>query len=319
MFKIPNSIPTRSASAEEWADYMEYMALKNRNKSGISFLDQFRPAKVVSDEILVDGIEDENERYYYKLDDIASELRRRITFGGDRYPFELINKDYGLRFISKNNTHHLIYRYLLLATRHNMKKSRVHDGIDGALLFEELCGVVAENYFGHPVNVRIFGTSNTSEGSFRARLQNVLDEIKEGGKIHTHNGYKPKDDKIDIILWKSFKDFKSSQLIAYAQCKTGTSWQDDLTSLNPVSFNSRWLPVQMVNMPLKIFFCTMYFPQETWQARAYDAGLIFDRFRILEFLPKSIEVALRTKIFRWTTAAESFEKLQTIKELKKTA
>lgn len=319
MFKIPNVIPTRNASAEEWADYMEYVALKKRNKSGISFLDQFRPSKVISDETLIDGIDDENERFNNKLDDVASEIRRRQKLGNGRYPFELTNMDYGIRFISKNNIHHLIYRYLLLATRHNMKKNRVHDKIDGALLFENLCGIVAENYFGQPVNVRVFGTSNREEGSFRVRLQSILDEIREGGKIHTHSGYKPKDDKIDIILWKRFSDMKSSQLIAYAQCKTGTSWQDDLALLNTASFNYRWCSSQMVLLPVKIFFCAQYFPQEIWQPKSYEAGLIFDRFRILEFLPRALSLQLRTEIFRWTTAAEAFEKLQSIKELAKSA
>ena len=47
-----------------------------------------------------------------------------------------------------------------------------------------------------------------------------------------------KDDKLDIVVWKSFADKNVSKLIGFGQCKTGMTWRNDnsLTQLSPSAF-----------------------------------------------------------------------------------
>ena len=50
-----------------------------------------------------------------------------------------------------------------------------------------------------------------------------------------------KDGKLDIVVWRRFADGRPGQLIGFGQCKTGTSWPDDLTKLQPEGFCAKWM------------------------------------------------------------------------------
>lgn len=302
MFKLPSTLPTLQSKFEDLADYAEYIALIN---SEISFSNLLRPALIASDEIEINGIEDDSDKMSYKIDEISSEINRRINVTNGKYPFSLINKDYSIKCEISENDYFHIYTFMLLATRLNMLKEKVQDGIDGTHLFEKLSALVALNFFGENTQGDVFGTSKTDIKGFRAKLHQITTQMKEGGPIHERPGLTPQDDKVDIIVWKGFSDQKKSQLIAFGQCKTGTNWKEHLSELDPDTFCKTWFTDQPIVLPVKMFFCAQYFHHDIWDGKGYTAGLIFDRFRIIDYLPSEIDQALLDDIKKWNVAAKA--------------
>jgi hypothetical protein len=302
MFKLPDGIPTLRASSQEWADYAEYKALKN---GSISLLGLIKMPLRVSDELTINGTEDDTDKFNNKIDEIASEIRNRILNTRNQYPFELLNRDYTLSFIKNDSLYCWVYRFLLLSTRLNMTSHKIQNGLDGTRLFESLSAEITLSFFGENSNVDILGTSKADVGGFREKLSNISKRMGEGGQIHKNDGYQPQDDNIDVIAWKGFSDKKASQIIAFGQCKTGTSWQDKLSELNVDSFCKTWFSQQPVLTPTRMFFCAQYFPKEIWRPRANEAGLVFDRFRIIDYLPNEIDNKLLINIKSWCSAAEN--------------
>jgi hypothetical protein len=298
-FKLPDGIPTYRASAQDWADYAEYHAILHGK---INLYTLSKPSRMVADEEVVLGIEDETDKYLEKVDEISAEIRYRIQVGEHFYPFKIEDHDYNLRFAPESEESSIIYSYLLLATRAHMNKDRIKADIDGALLFEHLCSFVAQNYFGPRAEVDILGTSKDEILSFRNKLRSITSLLGEGGEIHDRPGHKPQDGKVDVIVWKGFKDKQVSKLIAFGQCKTGTSWVDNLSELDTKAFCNIWFTEQPILTPLRMFFTAQYFPRDIFYVRAAEAGLVFDRFRILDYLPEQLDRDLLRKIQIWTEA-----------------
>jgi hypothetical protein len=305
MFKIPDKIPTRRSSAQEWADYAEFKSIINQSPISLRVL--IKNPLLISDETDNEGAQDETDRFIAFVDDISSEINYRISISNGGYPFILTNNDYVLEYNSTGNQYDIIYKYLLLATRHKMTTTnRIQNGIDGALLFESLSAEVARNFFGNRAEVDVFGTSRSNEGGFREKLTNTFRRVGEGGALRTHPAYRPQDDKVDVIVWKGFSDLRTSKMIGLGQCKTGTSWQANTGELNVSSFCKTWFTESIVVDPLKMFFTAQDFPREIWDARAYQAGLVFDRFRIIDYLPDPLDPNLLNDIAEWTAGAEFF-------------
>src|SRR5690606_12844083 len=150
--------------------------------------------------------------------------------------------------------------------------------------------------------VDILGTSKEDVSSFRDKLRTITSLLGEGGEIHNRPGHKPQDGKVDVIVWKGFKDKQVSKLIAFGQCKTGTSWVTNLTELDTRAFCNIWFTEQPILTPLRMFFTAQYFPRDIFYVRAAEAGLVFDRFRILDYLPEQLDDGLVTKMQAWTQA-----------------
>lgn len=301
MFKLPDGLPSLKSSAQDWADYAEYLSIE---KGEISLLSLIKTPLLVSDEIEVNGLDDDTDAYNNKADDIAKELQYRIDICKGRYPFKLINHDYSLKYFPNTQETALVYRFLLFATRVNMGRDRIHSEIDGALLFERLSALIALEFFGDNSEVDFLGTSKTNAGGFREKLREITGKIREGGDIHENIGHRPQDDNVDLVVWKGFTDKLPSQMIAFGQCKTGTSWRDKLSELNTDSFCKTWFTRQPVLTPVRLFFSAQYFPRDIWHVRANEAGLVFDRFRIMDYLPNELDQEILLNIKTWTKAVE---------------
>lgn len=302
-FKLPNQIPSERASAQEWADYAEYNALVNKS---VNLHQLTKASQLVSDEEIVEGVEDESDKFLNKIDDICKEIRTRMSIAAKHYPYSLTNMDYVLEYVPASDHGNIIYPYLLLATRARMSIDRIKSELDGSLLFEHLCAAVAKEYFGDRSNVDVFGTSKKDFKTFREKLQDIAKIIGEGGQIHLRPNYRPKDDNVDVIIWKGFADKQPSQMIAFGQCKTGTNWTEKISELNTQAFCNRWFTDQPVLLPIRMFFTAQDFPRNIFLERAQNAGLVFDRFRILDYLPQSIEEDLLKDLKIWSSAILDF-------------
>jgi len=299
--EFPNKNPTESSDSVDWADFIEFIAIF-RGQCAIA--DCLRPIFRGSDELIVLGIDSEEDKMYILVDEIASEIRRRIQEAGASYPFQLIDEDYVLTHQGSSWTS-IIYKFLHFSTYLNMGTNRSHGGQDGAKLFEEFSAIIARNYLGEITHGGVFGTALA--GGFREKLQRVMDEMGEGTGVKSPVGASPQDEDIDIIVWKPFRDRRKSMLIAFGQCKTGLSWLSSYRRLQIKTITETWFVDTPIVEPLPLFFCSMNFPLHRWDYQARKIGLIFDRFRILGLYDSdkvNVNQDLFNRIETWVVAVE---------------
>ena len=295
----------------EIADFVELDCLKRRDFT-------------VSHEDLVQimlrehDVKDETLRAF--SNEVFGELERRGTHTGKtgtKYPFRIENRGALLRFSKAKSDDHWLYLFLLFATRLNMKSNRNHARLDGTVLFERLCAVVADRFWGGPsaeVEAHVFGTGRETDGlpdsdelpaklKFGQRVDDLCKFLGEGC------GFKPKhsdrvtarDGKLDVVVVRRFADHRSGTLIGFGQCKTGTHWGNDVTKLQPVDFAQKWMTESPAASPVRMYFVSDRITQR-WYEFSVDAGILFDRCRILQYSRK-IPAPLIGKIAKWSKAA----------------
>lgn len=299
--EFPNKKPTINSDSSEWVDYIEYLTFFRKN---YAIADCLRPIFKSSDELIVTGIENEEDSLNNFIDDIAKEIRRRENEGNERYPFELTDEDYVITLKDKFWIS-TIYKFLHYTTYLNMGINRSHGGQDGAKLFEEFSSIIAKNYLGEVTQGGVFGTA--LEGGFKDKLEKVMNEMGEGTGVKTVAGANPQDEDIDIVVWKPFKDKRRSMLIAFGQCKTGMSWLQSYVRLQIKTITDIWFIDKPIVDPIPLFFCSMNFPMQRWDYQASKIGLVFDRFRILGLynqsdIDKNTDLFERIKI--WVEAVD---------------
>lgn len=304
MFSRPNSKDTPYTIA----DFLELECLISG--TDISSLSYRSLLSISDDELNNEGIESSDDSSVEILDSAVATCHDRYLCCPDRYPF---TTGRGSLALNTNDTWFKdIYTFLLLATQLNMKEHRVQAELDGTQLFEEICALVAKEYYGNHSKTMVFGTS--AEGQFKDKVEKLLKKLNIKGQFKTPEGStgKQKDGNLDIVAWISFADKKDGQMIAMGQCKTGTHWEGLLSELNPVSFFTCYSSQQPYVKPIKMFFVTESFGDYKWEERSCEGGIIFDRTRIMEFFPNEIDKDLLEKIKSWNR--ESMKLAQTIED-----
>ena len=305
MFKWPGT-PSPRASEHELADYAE-LDCWQRNSTSTTALSADLGRLDEND--YSDGVPEEEE-----TDEIVTaayvEMERRLQACRDGYPYVIDEQGHTLSVHRNVDNHrHVVYRYLLLATRLNMKNNRVHAVIDGSLLLEELAADVAREYLGARAESLVFGTA-TGQVNFQGKINNLCQRMKEGNGFMNHYGVPPtqKDGKLDVVAWKHFTDGLPGKLIAFGQCKTGTGYKDTLAQLQPDSFCKKWLQSPLVLTPVRMFFVAEAVSRQRWRDTSIDAGLLFDRCRIVDFCD-CISTDVLAKVKKWTAAAATANEL----------
>jgi hypothetical protein len=300
-YKIPN-LPSAKAYLEEKADFWEIQSIINPDL----FCSQMQISRILAkelDEISHNGIESEDDVLDDNLSDVFKELTDREKSCKENYPFEF--GKFSIRLLDKESAHKDVYLFLLLCTRFSMNKheNKVRNEVDATLVFEELCAIVAKNYFGDNAKSLVFGTA--TEGNFEDKIKDLIKNIGEGdGYKNPNNNYPTKnDDGIDVVVWKHFNDKRIGKLIGFGQCKTGTSWQDEVKKLNPDHFCENWLYEKPVFPPVPLVFICDTLNVEKNFVTDQRGLLIFNRFRIMEYLPNEIPEELINKIRTWLTTA----------------
>ena len=299
MFKWPGT-PSARAPEHELADFAELVCWKHRSTSQTAISADLNR---LEENDYSDGVPEEEEMSQVVQAAYAEiERRRKACRGG--YPFAIDEQGYTLTLdVDDGNHRHVVYRYLLLATRLNMSSDRVHAGIDGALLFEDLAADTAREYLGARAQSLVFGTSSGSS-DFQGKIDDLCRKLKEGERFRNRDEAPPteRDGKLDVVVWKDFSDNKPGKLIAFGQCKTGTDYKDTIAHLRPDSFCDKWLHSSPAVTPVRMFFVAEAVSRLHWYSTARDAGLLFDRCRIVDFcdgLTDDVFARVRT----WTEAA----------------
>lgn len=334
MFKLPGT-PSPYADAHELADYAEWVCWRNENMSQTALaadlgrLAENYYGEVEEQEIYgvdevpdvekpdFDGVDEEpdvegvnevpiEEDIARVVEEAYGEIERREVACRGGYPFALDRSGSTLHARQASDNHKYdIYKYLLLATRLDMQKNRSHAKIDGTKLLEELAAEVAQSYFGPRAEKLVFGTTAGSP-SFPAKVNTLCKQMQEGVRFVSHiRSYKRiKDGKLDVVAWIPFADNLPGKLIAFGQCKTGTTYEDALPQLQPDAFCKKWLHQQPVLTPTRMFFLAEALPSFDWDNDSIDAGLLFDRCRIVDF-SDDIRVETLEKVAAWTAAAQA--------------
>ena len=309
MFNWPG-FPTSGAGEHELADFAEIVCWQQASASMNEF------SRILSrpedNDFSSEGVPEEEE-INERAREAFSELEHRHEACLGDYPFEIGANGETLHISQGSSNHkYSVYRYLLLATRLNMSQNRTHAGIDGTLLFEKLAAEVAREYFGDRAKSYVFGTS-VSGMNFSQKVEDLCDRLGEGGGFRSYGGStRARDGKLDIVVWKPFTDGMPSKLIGFGQCKTGTSYRDSLTQLQPDVFYGRWMHYPIVVTPVRMFFISEAL---TWSTDrrvevSQEAGLVFDRCRIIDFC-NNVTQELIEAIESWTAAAASATGLPT--------
>ena len=281
-YKIPDT-PAKGASTHELADYLELLCIVNGGDYSIN--DALPQIDIISDEVNQEGIMNEDDQIRDDLQFALEEIDRRNNDCGGHYPF----------WADRNCIHYcpgenateqrlaLVYTYLLLATRLNMIQHKLYGEIDGTLLFEELSAIAVKNYFGNNACSFVFGTA--ADGGFGDKIKRLIEELKEGvsAKNPENTTNDEKDGGLDIVVWKPFADKKKGKIIGFGQCKTGTSWRQQVGSLHPDDFCKTYFQEQPFSTPVSMFFVAESF-KENSETIYRKAGIMFDRCRIMENL-----------------------------------
>ena len=310
MFKWPDGVPTPKAPVYELADFAELVCWRDGSASVTSLSRSLDRADendysdgVLEDEETLDG----DEQYHRARGGVGAafiEIETRARACRSGYPF-VVDRDGNTIHLAEdaNDSKSIIYQYLLLATRLDMSRNRTHVGIDGAHLFEELAAEISREYFGSRAKSTVFGTASGS-ADFPGKVNDLCNSLGEGDWFSDRTGKssRQKDGNLDVVAWKSFTDGRAGKLIAFGQCKTGTNWRDDVAKLQPDVFCGKWFRTRPASMPIRMFFVSEAIHTNDWMDNALDAGLLFDRCRIIDF-SDNVSGQLLAKIARWTMAA----------------
>jgi hypothetical protein len=303
-YKLRSSIPSPRANIVELTDYIEIECLKKKNAS-MSFLeilksldtsDDYQENERDEDNFLRDNIEEP------RIVDALSEVESRYSHCKAKYPFQLV--DGKVAFTKVNPNVNLIYIYLLMATRLTMggkSPEKVFASIDGTVLFEKLCEEIVKSYWGERSSSVLLGTAEGNQ--FEKKVENLISRLKEGGEFKNLDGLTPteNDGSVDIVVWKPFSDCRCSQVIGFAQCKTGDSWYSELRKLQPSTFVDTWFAESLNLVPINVFMVADVVRE--YHRKTFMDLLFFDRCRLMDFLPTNVSDALLDEIRIWTTEA----------------
>ena len=301
MFKLP-ALPSARADVHELADFAELLAWQNDSVSAreiLAFLGR------TGDNEYNEGVDDEDDINADALDDVMIEIDRRGRSCVGGYPFALELKGTVLRHDSSDDSDRaVVYRYLLLSTRLNMMTDKVQVGIDGTGLLEEISAAVLRCYLGYDrAQSAVFGTA--IGGTFRDKIDALCGALGEGGSFEALDPgpVNANDDRLDSVAWIPFSDMRAGKLIIFCQCKTGSSWKDHTTQLQPDVFIKRWMKHRtFLVVPVRAFCVSEATCPTKWGGLVSYAGLLFDRLRLVDFLDR-IDPDLLERLRTWNASA----------------
>ena len=281
------------------ADYIEYQCILTGHS--VSSSDLRSLFSISDDEMDNNGADSSDDVSIDHLEEAIGECFTRSQLCIDRYPFESTRMGLANRAVDEQFKE--IYYFLLLATRFNMKIHKLQDGEDATKLFEELCAEVVKEYFGVHSKSDIFGTASTRD--FKSKMEDMISSLCLDVECKVPKGStgKQKDGKLDVIAWIPFADKKDGQLVAMGQCKTGENWEEKLSEFQPDDFFNNYCTGRPYAKVVRLFFVTESFGDYKWAERSNAGGIVFDRTRIMEYLPKQMPGDLLSRIKNWNRGA----------------
>lgn len=299
MFKWPGS-PSAQPVVNEFTDFLELMCWQ-RGRVSVTEASAFLGRLGEND--YSDGVPEEDYTDPFVREAFQEVDHRREACSGG-YPFSTGEHGYTLASSQVGqDSRGIVYKFLLLAARLKMNENRVHAGIDGTQLFEELSAEVAREYLGDRAESVVFGTA-TGSSDFPGKVDDLCRRIGEGICFLNRDEAAPtaNDGKLDVVVWKQFSDGLPGKIIGFGQCKTGTAWKGSLAQLQPDSFCHKWLHSSPVVTPVRMFFVSEAISRVHWHSMCSDAGLVLDRCRIIDYC-KGVDSGILAQVQKWSEGA----------------
>jgi hypothetical protein len=211
--------------------------------------------------------------------EVMSEIEDRIKATGDAYPFSLLGSSV-LQIKKDNLNEYVAYIFCLLLSYFGWKPVK-NTPINPRLLFEDLACIAAKQYL--QGDVLQFGTgryNSSNVSTFGQLVTELCKKLGEGQGLGTKKTLNKKDDHVDLVAWKDFKDGRESKLILFGQCATGENWDSKVNELNPDAFCGNWMIKPMVSSLGRSFYVPHRISGELWTYHARNAGILFDRCRV---------------------------------------
>jgi hypothetical protein len=185
--------------------------------------------QLVEPEILETDLEE-------NLDRIAEEIFSRLEALGEDYPFTVTKQPFRLsvRGELKDQTDAAwVYLFLLMlsATRDGFipKTQDVDKRIREARVLFHVCASIGVAGLLRNAKTIWFGWPRPEKTNFLNALAQLCTKLGYGkAKTRIPGGYpdSPKDDQIDVIGWRSFRDKRNGNLLVFCQAATGHDWRD---------------------------------------------------------------------------------------------
>lgn len=231
--------------------------------------------------------------------DAFDELADRIEACGTNaypnissYPFELKSNNTVLQRKSAASGHPdagLLYLFLLMLTRSDMASTaRKKIAIDPTKVFERLCADVLKEFWGgdsEHCNCLVFGTAQlTGQRRFQDHVSHLCTQLQEGvGWRTSARSPGAGDGKLDVVVYRRFRDKRPGGLVGFAQCKTGVHWREHLTKLQPRGFCQTYMMSPLIVDPTRIYMVPHRIVPNRWAEDTHAGGLLFDRCRIVQY------------------------------------
>jgi hypothetical protein len=293
--------PLWSDSPQQILDYLEIRALWDPDATG-SASELLADLTITGSDDAMEGANDAVSYTEGVIDAVFSEAEKRIqACGENNYPFELQHNVLTCR----DSRYSQVYSFLLLLSVYGEKAVA---GVNAAKLFEDVCARAIAIYLGcskNPASTYVFGFPRRIGAKHFPKAVHELCTIRllEGEPDSAFpNVSAKKDAGLDIVAWLPFPDRKRSKIIVFAQCATGELWWGKRNELQPSSWCNKWLTKHPSVLPLKMFLVPHSISDNEWAELAYDAGVVFDRFRITHFAEQGISKDLRNEIKEWCKA-----------------
>ena len=288
------------------ADWIELIALNDvssrvSTNDVMTALSQASASEALVDEERLDDVDKDEivDSVWEKLEPISdaafAELERRSSAcgGGSQYPYAVDSS--GLRAL--DDARESTYVFLAILARIGPGDTAT------SKLFEELCAVAAEGYFGSGCYFDTFELGyprRQSPASFREALDALGQKSNERfqAKI-TPKLSDMKDAGADLALWVGFPDGRRGMFFALGNCASGHDWDEKLNEVNLRTWDVVWLKDPWLVPPVRLFFTPAHVSERDWDSRVASAGVFFDRFRITASTAK-IGNELATKLSEWT-------------------
>lgn len=163
---------------------------------------------------------------------------------------------------------------------------------DTAKLFERLSSLAIREYLHGEVFVFGWPVLEAEQTAISARVMEAANRLHERFAESPLARYK--DRGVDIIAWKPFAEERSCQFVVLAQCAAGKNWRNKTSEL-PI--NSWRQYIHWANDPATAFFVPCIIADDLWHDISKEAGILFDRIRIINLLPSGITDAVLNQEF----------------------
>lgn len=281
-------LPNRPTDAIKLADWLEIYALisADGNASRGDLERALRRGSVFpTDES--NGIEE-------KLMQVFLELEDRSAATGEGYPFEVKGAVLSLRSKSKNFP---AYIFCLVLSYFGWQPKK-GTPINPRDLFEELSCKAAKNYI-HG-DVFPFGPKAVNRKGFKEAVAALCITLGEGQGFRDQPTFQRKDDKVDLVAWKTFHDRRASKLVMFGQCASGNDWTEKLAELQVDAFWDQWMQDGQVSPLIRSFYVPHRVDKAQWDYTARRTGVLFDRCRIAYWAAATPEIQKDPRFLQWS-------------------